>query len=101
MGGVVEPNDAQCRMTQNQYNESLRFDYPSVSQIKYVAQLNNINLLFAVHEKSMKHYEALTKYIKNSQLGKLEKNPRSIVKLIGDNYNVRYFLIHFNVFRGY
>lgn len=93
LAGVVEPNDGRCHLVNGQYNESLTYDYPSVSFLNHVARMNNINLIFAI-VKSSRHtyntYEKLQQNIENSGVGELkdEAQGSNVVDLVLDNYNV-------------
>lgn len=96
LGGVIEPNDATCHMENHTYTHGLIYDYPSVSQINYVARQNNINLIFAIVLKSeaqkmsehlKSYYSALSAVIENSKTGSLEKNSDNVVKFISDIYD--------------
>ncbi|KAK4879184.1 hypothetical protein RN001_007330 [Aquatica leii] len=92
LAGIVEPNDAKCHMKNNQYTHDLIYDYPSISQINYVAKQNNINLIFAIvkgksNDRILKIYEKLQQRIENSVAGGLTKNSDNVVNLIAENYN--------------
>lgn len=89
LGGVVEPNDGKCHMKNNEYTDSLIYDYPSVSHINYVAKKRNINLFFAI-DKSTSHvfdtYKKLAVMIENSEVGDIRTD---IDRLIDNFYRVR------------
>ncbi|XP_057656374.1 integrin beta-PS-like isoform X1 [Diorhabda carinulata] len=86
LAGVIEPNPARCYEDDKEY---LIYDYPSVSQINYVAKENNINIIFAIVKKTYikSSYQLLSDIIENSKFGQLdEKDDDSVIKLIVDNY---------------
>ncbi|XP_066138889.1 integrin beta-PS-like [Euwallacea fornicatus] len=99
LGGVVEPNDATCHMKNHEYTHGLVYDYPSVSQINYVARENNINLIFAIvlnssteskarqSASSKSFYQALSTVIENSKTGTLDEKSDNVVKFISDIYD--------------
>lgn len=92
LAGIVEPNDAQCHMENNKYTHDLIYDYPSISQINYVAKQNNINLVFAIvkgkgNDRIVKIYERLQQRIENSVAGGLTQNSDNVVSLVAENYN--------------
>lgn len=96
MLGVIEPNDAKCHMTDDQYDSYLTYDYPSVSQLNYVARKNNINLIFAIaksRKNALSSYVSLTKNIENSNVGALDDKSENVIDLVLDNYNVSIYLI--------
>ncbi|CAH1183024.1 unnamed protein product [Ceutorhynchus assimilis] len=96
LGGVVEPNDARCHLINDTYTDehALVYDYPSVSQINYVARENNINLIFASVLKTKadrdhlkNHYQAMSGAIENSKTGTLDVDSDNVVNLISDIYD--------------
>ncbi|ERL86541.1 hypothetical protein D910_03947, partial [Dendroctonus ponderosae] len=95
LGGVIEPNDATCHLEDNTYTKGLQYDYPSISQINYVARENNINIIFAIVLENLKskdhlknHYQEMSKIIENSKTGTLDKNSdnqiRDAVRITSD-----------------
>ncbi|XP_019772108.2 integrin beta-PS-like [Dendroctonus ponderosae] len=94
LGGVIEPNDATCHLEDNTYTKGLQYDYPSISQINYVARENNINIIFAIVLENLKskdhlknHYQEMSKIIENSKTGTLDKNSDNVVQFISDIYD--------------
>ncbi|XP_044751407.1 integrin beta-PS-like [Coccinella septempunctata] len=88
--GVIEPNDARCHMTDDQYDAYLTYDYPSVSHLNYIAKKNNINLIFAIaksRKNALSSYLSLTKNIENSNVGALDDKSENVIDLVLDNYN--------------
>ncbi|VEN56395.1 unnamed protein product, partial [Callosobruchus maculatus] len=88
LAGVIEPNIAKCYTDDREY---LKYDYPSVSQLNYVAQENNINIIFAIVKKPYtalkESYATLSKHIKNSNFGELNsRDANSVINLVLDNY---------------
>lgn len=77
------------------FHLGLQFDYPSISQINYVARENNINIIFAIVLENLKskdhlknHYQEMSKIIENSKTGTLDKNSDNVVQFISDIYDV-------------
>ncbi|XP_050307455.1 integrin beta-PS-like isoform X3 [Anthonomus grandis grandis] len=92
LGGVIEPNDMKCHLTNNIYTEGLKFDYPSVSQINYMSKKKDIYIIFAIVERPEKkglfeHYEAMSTMIANSYARKLKKNSHDVVDVISTIYD--------------
>ncbi|CAH0556926.1 unnamed protein product [Brassicogethes aeneus] len=88
LGGVIEPNDGRCHLTDNEYADSLLYDYPSVSHVNQVAKQNNINIVFAVSGQKINNtYHKLSGNIENSNVGTLSNNSDNVVELIRENYN--------------
>ncbi|KAF7269813.1 integrin beta-PS-like [Rhynchophorus ferrugineus] len=91
LGGVIEPNDAQCHMENDTYTKDLVYDYPSISQINYVARQNNINIIFAIESKEKieieNHYRSISAAIENSKMGTLSDNSKNVVKFISEIYD--------------
>lgn len=93
LAGIVQPNDGNCHMENNKYIDDFDYDYPSVSQLNYVAKRNNINIIFAVVQDPNNHityemYSKLHKTIEGSKIGALLNNSDNVVDLIRDNYKV-------------
>lgn len=89
LAGVIEPNDAKCHMVQNSYVDYLKYDYPSISQINYVAKENNINIIFAIVNNGgiKESYQMLSERIENSNFGALDNNNNNVINLVIKNYN--------------
>ncbi|KAF5304468.1 hypothetical protein FQA39_LY09664 [Lamprigera yunnana] len=92
LAGIVEPNDAQCHLANGHYTHDRVYDYPSISQINYVAKQNNINLIFAIvkskgNARVLKVYDLLKNQIENSAVAWLGKNSDNVVSLVAENYN--------------
>lgn len=70
----------------------LVYDYPSISQINYVARQNNINIIFAIESKKKieieNHYKSISAAIENSKMGTLSDNSKNVVKFISEIYDV-------------
>ncbi|CAG9858294.1 unnamed protein product [Phyllotreta striolata] len=88
LAGVIEPNPARCYEDDADY---LTYDYPSVSQLNYVANENNVNIIFAIVKKGndlFTAYKRLSLNVKNSNFGELsDKGGKNVVHLVVDNYN--------------
>ncbi|KAL3280133.1 hypothetical protein HHI36_017637 [Cryptolaemus montrouzieri] len=88
LAGIIETNDAECHMINNNY-DGLYNDYPSVSQLNYVAKENNINLIFATVKTPYgddKTYRKLSQEVENSKFDRLDEDSRNVIKLVVDNY---------------
>lgn len=90
LGGIVEPNPAKCYNDSNEYQ---LYDYPSISQINYVAKQNNINIIFAIVTRKNSLYsgvyEKLSKAIEHSNFGILDKrDTKNVINLVVENYKV-------------
>lgn len=90
MAGVIEPNVAKCF---NDSKDYYRYDYPSISQINYVAKQNKINIIFAIVKTRNSdmdiRYSKLSKMIENSNFGLLQdKDTHNVINLVVENYKV-------------
>lgn len=91
--GAYKPNDMKCHLTNDTYetDQSLLYDYPSVSQINKVAKEKEIAILFAVLKKVKYTYEVLGKNIVNARIVELKdaKEKSEIVDTIQTQYKVK------------
>ncbi|XP_026329526.1 integrin beta-1-like isoform X2 [Hyposmocoma kahamanoa] len=89
--GAYKPNDMKCHLTNNTYktDQSLLYDYPSVSQINKVAKENEIAILFAVLKKVKNTYEILGTNIDNARIVEL-KNTAEEKSEIVDTIQTQY-----------
>lgn len=92
--GAYKPNDMKCHLTNHTYeaDQSLLYDYPSVSQINKVAKENEIAILFAVLKKVKNTYEILGTNIDNARIVELKNTTEEkseIVDTIQTQYKVR------------
>ncbi|XP_076460405.1 integrin beta-1-like [Babylonia areolata] len=87
LGGIVQPNDGHCHMSNNIYTESSNQDYPSVSQITAKLKEKSVSIIFAVTKDQFSIYEKLSNIIESSTTGELANDSSNIVNLIEDNYN--------------
>lgn len=90
LGGILEPNPARCYTEDGEYRV---YDYPSVSQINYVAKNNKINIIFAVAKRDNSRvlpvYKKMLKVIENSNFGILDDtDANNVISLVVDNYKV-------------
>lgn len=90
LGGIVEPNPARCYQTNEDY---VQYDYPSVSQINFVAKQKKINIIFAIiknkgNQGVFKMYKKLSKSIENANFGILDEKEESVIDLVVNNYKV-------------
>ena len=73
LAGIFRPNDGECHLNNTGsgsgfYTEAEVLDYPSVSHINSVAQLNNFIIIFAVTEQYQEAYSALSERITGSKV---------------------------------
>lgn len=64
-------------------------DYPSISQLASKIAHNRMNVIFAVTEKQVDRYMALSDIIPGSVAGQLANDSSNIVQLVRENYEVR------------
>ncbi|RWS15929.1 integrin beta-PS-like protein, partial [Dinothrombium tinctorium] len=87
LAGILIPNDEKCHLdANNYYSESNTQDYPSVSQINMQAQLNNVNIIFAVTNEKGNLYKRLSTVIEGSNVAPLSEDS-NVVQLIRDSYD--------------
>lgn len=96
--GAYKPNDMRCHLTNSIYtpDQSLLYDYPSVSQINKVANEQDIAIVFAVLEKVKNTYEILSKQISTARTVELKNatmEKSQIVDTIKTQYLVSYTII--------
>nr|XP_006629496.1 PREDICTED: integrin beta-7 [Lepisosteus oculatus] len=88
LAGIYFPNDGLCHLnSEGLYEKSTEYDYPSVGHLSQVLAANNIQLIFAVNDKSVPIYKALHKLIPQSVVGELKDDSSNVVQLISDAYN--------------
>lgn len=90
LAGILEPNPAKCYKDDEDY---LIYDYPSISQINYVAKLHNINIIFAIVAENSPNiiplYKQLNKMVENSNFGILDqKDSKNVINFVIENYKV-------------
>jgi hypothetical protein len=68
------------------YTESLTLDYPSISQINYVAQKNSFIILFAIVPEYKEIYSSMANLVTGSSVEILEKDSKNIVSIIRERY---------------
>ncbi|XP_072540567.1 integrin beta-7 isoform X2 [Salminus brasiliensis] len=85
LAGIFRPHDGQCHLKDGFY-DGKTFDYPSIGHLSRVLQANNIQLIFAVTEKSVPAYKALSALIPQSVVGVLEDDSSNVVQLISEAY---------------
>lgn len=88
--GILEPSPSTCYTRDTDY---LTYDYPSVSQINYVAKQHKINIIFAIPRAETseisKAYKKLSAVIENSKFGFFgRQDGNNVVHLIEENYKV-------------
>ncbi|XP_074046048.1 integrin beta-2 isoform X2 [Macrotis lagotis] len=87
LGAILTPNDGRCHLKNNLYEDSNKFDYPSVGQLAQKLAENNIQPIFAVTQKMVSTYEKLTEIIPKSAVGELSTDSSNVVQLIKNAYN--------------
>ncbi|XP_020829024.1 integrin beta-2 isoform X4 [Phascolarctos cinereus] len=87
LGAILTPNDGLCHLKNNLYQDSNKFDYPSVGQLAQKLAENNIQPIFAVTKKMVSTYEKLTEIIPKSAVGELSDDSSNVVQLIKKAYN--------------
>ncbi|KAK3862713.1 hypothetical protein Pcinc_031448 [Petrolisthes cinctipes] len=85
LGGVVEPNDEQCHLTNNMYTDYDKYDYPSIGQINKVAKEHQINIIFAV-TGHVDIYQKLHELVETSSYGLLNADSSNVIDLVRDQY---------------
>jgi len=86
LGGIVEPHDGLCHMSDNVYTHSSLLDYPSVAQINRKVKENSVNLIFAVTEEQVKVYTLLADQVEGSSAGQLSDDSSNVVQLVQAQY---------------
>ncbi|XP_016773439.2 integrin beta-PS [Apis mellifera] len=87
LAGIIEPNDCLCHLdSEGFYTYSLLQDYPSIFQINKVARENNMNIIFAVTSNRNETYQLLSRSIRGSSIGTIERNSRNVVALVSGEY---------------
>ncbi|KAJ2944557.1 hypothetical protein O0L34_g3906 [Tuta absoluta] len=94
--GAYMQNDMQCHLVNSKnpnvkhtYDKkaSLLYDYPSVSQINYVASKNNMYLFFVTKQKVAKEYQDLSKAIIGAEF--VELAPKNNLSIIIKNHYMK------------
>ncbi|XP_061076952.1 integrin beta-7 [Conger conger] len=87
LAGIYLPNEGKCHLSADgYYNRATEYDYPSIGRLSRALSANNIQLIFAVTERSVPSYQALSKLIPKSVVGVLEADSSNVVQLISDAY---------------
>ncbi|KAJ8359034.1 hypothetical protein SKAU_G00155590 [Synaphobranchus kaupii] len=87
LAGIFQPNQGKCHLSaEGYYNRATEYDYPSVGRLSRALSINNIQLIFAVTERSVPSYQALSKLIPKSVVGVLEADSSNVVQLISEAY---------------
>ena len=92
LAGILEPNDGACHLNSTEggsgyYTHGEILDYPSVSHINSVAQLNNFLIIFAVKDIYKDIYQALTERIAGSYVDILSADGANIINIVEDKYD--------------
>lgn len=122
LAGIIEPNDCLCHLdSEGFYTHSLLQDYPSISQvcldlsffeifkltitfyicvtikINKMARENNMNIIFAVTSNRNETYQLLSRNIRGSSIGTIERNSKNVVALVSGEYEVFSLSINFRI----
>eukprot|EP00062_Callorhinchus_milii_P006445 gi/632946998/ref/XP_007888838.1/ PREDICTED: integrin beta-2 isoform X2 [Callorhinchus milii] len=88
LGAILNPNDGKCHLNSlGFYEDSHKYDYPSIAELAQKLAENNIQPIFAVTSKIMPIYQELSKMIPKSAVGELKEDSSNVVQLIKDAYN--------------
>lgn len=90
MVGAIKPNDMKCHLENDEYKDtfSLKYDYPSVSQINRAAHDGHFKIIFAGLEQVKNVYEPLSSQIMGSEFALFQENS-NILEIIKKAYQVR------------
>ncbi|CAH2233547.1 jg13181 [Pararge aegeria aegeria] len=84
--GAIIPHDMKCHLDNNIYDkDSLKFDYPSVSQINKIASDGKIMIIFTVPLPWKGDYVALTEKINNAKYVHLSEENEVVNMVINEN----------------
>ncbi|XP_060523275.1 integrin beta-nu-like [Cylas formicarius] len=89
LAGAVKKNDDVCLIDYHgNYMDPLRYDYPSVGQIRRLLKDYKVNLIIAVTKDKIKFYEQMKTHILNDEVyvGELEENSANILKLVNTGF---------------
>lgn len=78
MIGIIKPNDMQCHYVDGIHETALSLDYPSVSQINYIALEKKFKIIFVAPAAVKNVYEALEKQILESKYEELKENSTTV-----------------------
>lgn len=99
LGAIVPPNDGYCHLDTNGiYTTSRIQDYPSISQIDTKIRESAINVIFGVTSSQRNIYENLSNQVTGSFVGYLGEDSSNVVELVREEYSVRTFKSHLNIF---
>ncbi|KAJ9595960.1 hypothetical protein L9F63_012853 [Diploptera punctata] len=81
------PNDMQCHLdASGKFSHSLKFDYPSVSQINQVAMKHYVHVIFVVQNKLYTVYQHLTSGVYASSVLTLSDDSSNLLQLLTTEY---------------
>lgn len=87
LGGIVEPNDGKCHIDDSgEYTETVKQDYPSISQLSQKVAEKRVHVVFAVPQRQVDIYHTLATFIEGSTVGVLTDTSGNVVDLIRSNY---------------
>lgn len=69
-------------------------------KINKVARENNMNIIFAVTSNRNETYQLLSKSIRGSSIGTIERNSKNVVALVSGEYEV-FLSINFRILLSY
>eukprot|EP00117_Sycon_ciliatum_P023626 scpid49462/ scgid3434/ Integrin beta-5 len=93
LAGIALPNDGRCHLdADGTYSAWNTYDYPSLGQINNFAQLNSVNIIFAIKDGATEQYNFVRDFIQNSvQVSLQETNTVNSIRqlLISSLSNLR------------
>ncbi|KAF0986603.1 hypothetical protein HZS_1208, partial [Henneguya salminicola] len=95
---IIEPNDGACHVDETgNYEDGMRWDYPSVSLVGEALAKNKINVIFAVKQEALYEYQNMVSSWAgiNTEVIELENDPSKILKTI--NYYRKKFNSRFQL----
>lgn len=88
LAGISQRNDGVCHLNEvGEYSKSLLMDYPSLEQIYRVLLRQKINVIFAVADDYVHHYDLVHNLLRDiSSVGILDEDSSNIINLIEKGY---------------
>ncbi|XP_043931055.1 integrin beta-2-like isoform X2 [Protopterus annectens] len=91
LAAILTPNDGLCHLDNNGlYTKSAVLDYPSVAELAYKLEENNIQTIFAVTKRMIPTYQMLSKLIPRSVVAELSEDSSNVVQLIQKAYYITF-----------
>lgn len=88
LGGVVQRNDKQCHLdTKGEYTAALLHDYPSLEEIYNELVSRKVNVIFAVTQDIIKHYQGIQGVMSGfTSVGTLQSDSSNILQLVENGF---------------